>query len=204
MLRYTIFVVLFFLSFSNSTFSKDTLSNKNDKWEDYEHKPKRSVLYSLFPGAGQIYNEIGYRRVSQKKHRSWWKVPIIYGALGYTGYMFYDNFKSAKLLKEEILYRRENGATSNLHPELINYADEDALISGYGPQSDFNKGYDEHAKGRDLMLAASIGIYGLNLIEAFVDGHFVSFNVSEDLTLQMQPTVIGIYNPGIKLSFNFN
>jgi len=118
--------------------------------------------------------------------------------------MYYDNLKSAKLLKEEILFRRENGSASNLHPELISYVDEDALISGYGPSSAPNKGFDDHAKSRDLFLAASIGIYGLNLIEAFVDGHFVSFDVSEDLTLRVQPTVIGLYNPGINLSFNFN
>lgn len=193
------FLISFFILFSFSGLSKDTTNVKKDKWENYEHKPKRSALWSLFPGAGQIYNEVGYRKVQNKRHRAWWKVPIIYGGLGACGYYFYDNYKRARMLKEEVLFRRDNGDSTNLHPELLGYITENALINGYNDGNENQYGFNFRAKRRDLFMAATIGIYALNIIEAFVDGHFVSFDVSEDLSLTCTPIMFDQYTPGVSL-----
>jgi Family of unknown function (DUF5683) len=197
-------VIISFISFAVNSIAQDSIPEKKDKWAAYEHKPKRAVLWSLLPGAGQIYNEIGYRRVRQKKHRAWWKVPIIYGGLGVCAYYFWENYSQGKLLKEEIQFRREYGDSTNLHPSLIEYSTEFELINGY---TDFNQnefqGFDLRAKRRDIFIAATIGVYAFNLIEAYVDGHFVSFDVSDDLSMRFMPVMFDRYSPGMSLQFNF-
>lgn len=195
-------ILLLLLSFN--AHAGDTTVIKKDKWVDYVHKPKVSALWSLLPGAGQFYNELGYRRVSQKKNRAWWKIPIIYGGLGACGYYFYYNYSRGHKIKEELLFRREFGDSTNLHPELINYSSESALINGYSAGNNIYQGFDLYSKRRDIFIAASIGIYALNIIEAFVDGHFVSFNVSEDLGLSCFPVMFDKYTPGISLTLSFN
>ncbi|MEX1003438.1 MAG: DUF5683 domain-containing protein [Crocinitomicaceae bacterium] len=204
--------VLFFVTIllCEFSFSQDTNEVKKDKWADYEHQPKRAALLSILPGAGQFYNEIGYRKAMDKKNRAWWKIPIIYGGLGACGYFWWHNYSQSQLLKEEILYRRENGAAAVLHSSLAGYSSENTLINGYSyidPATGDEKiahGFDTRAKRRDIFLFASIGIYGLNIVEAFVDGHFVSFDVSEDLSLSCVPFMFDRSTPAIHLSLNFN
>lgn len=182
----------------------------NDKYPNYEHKPKRAVLWSLFPGGGQIYNEVGYRRIPQKKHRAWWKVPIIWGGLGACGYYTWYNFRESKFLKEEVLYRRENGDSTNLHSHLAGFTSEATLLSGYSYQDSldgnsikFRPGFDVRAKRRIVFLASSIGIFALAMIEAYVDAHFVTFDVSEDLGLSIVPVMFDQYSPGVSFRFSF-
>ncbi|MBD3638541.1 MAG: hypothetical protein HUJ25_14405 [Crocinitomicaceae bacterium] len=179
------------------SFGQDSLGVDNKK-STYEHSPKKAVLWSIFPGAGQIYNEIGYRKVSNKKHRAWWKVPLIYGGLGVCGYYFWHNYSQSQLFKEEILFRRDN-PDSTLHAELVNYTTESSLINGYGDLP----GFDTYAKRRDIFIAATVGVYALNLIEAYVDGHFVTFDVSDDLSLRCMPVMFDKYSPGVSLRLNF-
>lgn len=183
--------------------AEDTTNVKKDKWADYEHKPKRAALFSLFPGAGQIYNEVGYRRIPHKKHRAWWKVPIIWGGLGACGYYWYQNYQQTQLFREEILFRRDNPG-SILHPELAVYDTEAKLTGGYTDINGENFGYDGYARRRDIFLIAAIAIYGLNITEAFVDGHFVTFDVSQDLSFSCYPTMLDRHSPGVSLTLNFN
>jgi hypothetical protein len=120
-------LLFFFLLLSFNTQAQDSIPDKKDKWVDYEHKPKRSALWSLIPGGGQIYNEVGYRRIPGKKNRAWWKAPIIWGGLGACGYYYWLNLSQSLKIKEEVLFRRENGPAANLHPELAVFASEDSL-----------------------------------------------------------------------------
>lgn len=168
----------------------------------YEHNRSRAALFSaIIPGSGQIYNEIGYRKVSQKKHRAWWKVPIIYGGLGACGYYFYENNKWANLSRQEWLERDANESLS-YYDIRFNGISKDQLIGGSDAANFI--GYDQFARRRDIFTFAFIGVWGLSVIEAYVDAHFVSFDVSEDLSLRTYPTLIGGRNPGISLQLNFN
>ena len=200
----TIILSFFIFSFAGFVAAQDdTLSQPKDKWADYEHKPKRAVLWGLFPGAGQIYNEVGYRRASNKKHRAWWKVPVIYGGMGVCGYYFWKNFTNARDFKNEINYRREFGDTTNLIPALANYETEDELINGYIFNGEEHLGFNTYARRREIFIAATVGIYALSIIEAYVDAHFVTFDVSEDLSMRVMPTMINSYTPGVSIKFNF-
>ncbi len=194
-------VFIAFLFFTTFSFGQDTSITK----APYEHIVKRATIWSaIIPGAGQIYNEVGYRKYANKKHRAWWKVPLIYGGLGATGYFYYINNKESNLLKEEILFRREHGY--NLHSQYDNATSEDNLIDGqfYNTDGTLNGGFDEYSKNRDLFIFAFIGVWAIQTIEAMIDAHFVSFDVSPDLTFNWTPTMMDFNTPGISLNLNFN
>ena len=152
----------------------------------YTHIRKRAAIWSVcLPGSGQIYNEFGYRKYAGKKHRAWWKVPVIYGGLGVTSYFFYQNYTEARGLKQEILYRRENPGMKNNYFE---YEEESDLVDGFSISSTLQfKGFNAYARDRDLFIFAIAGVWLLQTVEAYVDAHFVTFDVSDKLSFSWNP-----------------
>jgi len=208
--------ILFIILLSCSSFSalaqnsEEKPKDKKEKDTSLVHFPNKAALWSLFPAAGQVYNEIGYRQHANKKNRAWWKVPIIYGGLGACSYFWYKNMKMTQLLKKEILWRRDNGDSLFYHYDFQSYSSESDLINGY---TDFDPitgqpttklGFDEYARRRDLLLFGTIGVYGIQILEAYIDAHFVTFDVSQDLSMSIYPKMMAPRTPGVSLSFNFN
>lgn len=186
----------------------------------YHHKWKHATIWSAcIPGAGQIYNEIGYRKIKNKKHRAWWKVPIIYGALGVTGYYFYDYLALARSQKTEWIYRGEN-PNLLLYPEFYDWSRQELIDGKALPKLDENgnqlynsegdplfytsPGFDLAAKRRDMLAFGFLAIWGLQTVEALVDGHFVHFDVSEDLSFSWSPTMITRETMGFSVRLQFN
>ncbi len=125
-------------------------------------KPAKAAFYSaLVPGLGQVYN------------KKYWKLPIVYGALG-TGLYFcitsntkYQNFR------EE--YKARLQGTNNPNDEF------------FGPLKDINsieRGMRFYQRNRDLSVLITAGIYILNIIDANVDAHLSQFNVNDNLSLK--------------------
>jgi hypothetical protein len=162
----------------------------------YHHIRRDAALWSAFiPGAGQIYNEFGYRKIPQRKNMAWWKVPIIYGGLGTIGYFFYQNMATARALKAEWIYR-DNGYGPFLYAEYENWGKQELLD---GNLTTAGIGYDEAAKRRDMLGFGFIALWGLQVVEALVDAHFVTFDVSEDLSFHWSPAVLPFSTPGMAL-----
>ena len=216
MLKSAFFLALTLFTFSVGAQDVDSLSGDLDddlnSVTGYTHFTKRAAIFSaLIPGAGQIYNEIGYRKIPQKKNRAWWKVPIIYGGLGVCGYYFYHNNKYAALTKQEFLFR-ENNNGALLDQRFADYPVDTgdttnrvfSLIDGYSSGGVDYLGFDKYANRRDLFLFGFVGVWALNVIEAYVDAHFVTFDVSEDLSLSIYPTIFANRSPGLSLKFDFN
>lgn len=137
-----------------------------------KHSPKTATLLSLaLPGAGQVYNRKNW----------WWKVPVIYGAgaaLTY-GVVFYqknyDDFRSA------YKYRIENKVELN-GDQRFDQFQTPTLLS-------IRESYRE---SRDQCIIGLLLVYTLQVVDAAVEAHFFDFNVSDDLSLNIQPT----YTPG--------
>ena len=150
---------------------------------------KKVMLYSaVLPGSGQIYNSI--HRENGPKH-AYWKVPIIYAALGTAGYFLTVNNQTQKSLKTEYQYRMING--SNLDPKWAIY-DDAAVLSLY--QSYLNK--------RDMSILGCAAVYFIQIAEAGVEAHFLHFDVSDKLSIQANPTFFGPTSAGIHLKFQFH
>lgn len=133
------------------------------------HKPNTAVFMSaVVPGLGQVYN------------KKYWKVPIIYGAGGafayYLGYYQdkYSKFRNAL----------ETGKEG-----------QEYLIDGrtYDYQS-LSQGRDFYRRYRDLNILGLSAIYFLNIVDAMIDAHFFYYDVSDDLSMYIQPAVFN--NPG--------
>ncbi len=148
------------------------------------HNPTKALLLSLLPGAGQIYNGQA------------WKIPIIYGALGGVGYFTYTYYKSMKSFKDEYLSRRAGN-----EPQLDGY-------TNYPVSSIYNL-YQSNNKSFQTFVLITVAVYGLNLIDAYVFGHLYDFQVSDDLSLNLSPSLAPDYSspmglsPAVQLTLRF-
>lgn len=145
-----------------------------------EHSADVALRWSLIPGGGQIYN-----------HQAW-KVPIIYGAFAGMGYFIYDNYKSMKMFKDEYLYRVNHDDT----PNLSDYASY--------PTSNIYSLYNSYNRNFQLMVIITVGIYALNLVDAYVFGHLFDFQMDDNLTLgpSVQETPYGLL-PSVGMEYKF-
>lgn len=157
---------------------------------------KRSLMV---PGWGQYTNG-----------GLWWvKVPIIYGGL-VSGYLVFDYWQwYYKKFLDELAYRIEtNGQGEDGDPDLRNYTSIEGLVA--------QKNYGR--RNRDLTILVSVGFWGLNAIEAYVDSMLKNrWNIGRDMTMKISPTLMPSYSyggnsfmggygvaPGIKLTMNIN
>ena len=115
------------------------------------HSPKKATILALvLPGSGQIYN------------RKYWKVPIVYGALGYAGYSMVTN--------------RANLRTFNDSISAI-------FSSGKSPSAQLIAERDRYRGNRDMAILSMAGIYVLQAIDATVDAHFYKFNINDAIAI---------------------
>lgn len=162
---------------------------KADMLSDTTHSPKKAALLSLIPGGGQIYNHIA---MPKGRKNAFWKIPIIYAGLGATSYFAIQNHKVQKTLKEEYLFRAENGFPNPDLPDYATYDNQGVLTL-----------FENSRRSRDLMIFAFIAVYGLNILDAHVEAHFINFDISKDLTLSIKPRMHDFHTPGLALSLNF-
>jgi hypothetical protein len=173
---------LVFVLLTSKLFAQDTIVNSIDS--SFQHNPKKALLLSaVIPGAGQIYNHLA---MPKGKKKAYWKVPLIYAGLGSMGYFLIKNQQLQLALKDEYTLRK-GGAIPN--PTWEEYDDEGILNL-----------YNQHLDRRDLSIVGLTLVYLLQLVDAHVEAHFVDFDVSEKLTLNVRPTVINTTIPGVQLS----
>ena len=120
--------------------------------------PSKAAFYSaIFPGVGQIYN------------KKYWKVPLVYGALGTTIYFYINNNKKYHLFRDTYKRRLEGFTDDN-----YSYLDNTRLIAA-------QKFYQNN---RDLSALLTGLFYILNIVDANVDAHLMQFNVNDKLTVK--------------------
>jgi hypothetical protein len=137
------------------------------------HPPKRAALFSaVLPGAGQVYNH------------KYWKVPILYAGFGGLGYLFVQNQQQFAYYRDILKARHDTTITFN--DPLPNQSDQQI----YTYREDFRR-------YRDLCFIGLFAVYVLNVVDASVDAHMFTFDVSEDLTLNMAPYYVPAYHPSM-------
>lgn len=153
--------------------------------------PKRATIYSaILPGAGQVYN------------KKYWKVPIVYAAIGIPAYAFFFN-KSWYEKCQYALTVTINGSTGDslakVAPELLPFVQSDDV-------NGIITNRDSFRKNQDYSVLFFLLFYGLNIVDATVDAHLKDFNVSSDLSFQIKPMILPGPTPsaGITLAFDFH
>jgi hypothetical protein len=139
------------------------------------HDPRIATRRSLIlPGWGQVYN------------REYWKVPIVWGALGTAaGFWIYNNtwYRRTKTAFE-IVVDTATGRYGEIHPRLKSQT-TGLPFDAYNLQRFRN----EFRKNRDYSLLYFILLWGLNIADATVFGHLKEFDVSNDLSLKVKPNL---------------
>ena len=148
---------------------------------------RATILSTIIPGAGQIYNHMA---MPKGKKKAFWKLPIIYAGLGYTGYSLIYNQITAASFKTEYKNRQNGG---QLNADYAVY-DDDALITLYRQYLDL----------RDASIFGFGGMYLLQIADAHIEAHFCNFDISDDISFQLRPSIVAGAIPGISLTFHFN
>ena len=167
----------------------------NYKTNDVSSVKKATTLACIFPGAGQIYN------------RSYWKVPFVVGGFASMIYCIdwnnrgFQRFKKAYNLLSDY----------DEHPENYPNGPTDEFHGRYS--ADFIKNLrDNYRRNRDLCIILSGALYVLQIIDAHVDAHLKDYDISDDLSMNLEPLVNYTYVPtlqgnrpvfGFNLSLNF-
>ncbi len=185
-------LLVFLLGLSSSFLAQDdTLYVSQDTVKP--HSVKKAVLLSIMPGLGQIYN---HRAMPKGKKKAYWKVPLIYAGLGAATYFLISNQNEVNQLRREYNDKVTGNASSysgTYDVNLIANLDDAAVLTLH----------DQHQTWRDFSILGVALVYGLQLLDAGVEAHFVDFDVSDDLSIGIEPTVIQGTTAGISLSFNF-
>ncbi len=162
------FIILFLFFGLTSIFAQEKtkiISKDSIKSEEIDPlRPAKAAFYSaILPGLGQAYN------------KKYWKIPLVYGAIGTSAYLYIDNQKNYNLYRDEYKSRLEGLPSKN--PSLAEL-DESRLIR-------IQKGFQ---RNRDLSALFMVGFYILNIIDANIDASLSQFNVDENLAFK--PAVI--------------
>ena len=187
----------------NKVDSINVLSKKKPKrdWATWAPDPKRAMwLAIVLPGAGQVYN------------RKYWKLPIVYG--GFLGciYAWRWNNQMYRDYSQAYMDIMDDDPNTQSYNQFLHLGAQitDDNIERY--QNIFKRRKDYYRKYRDLSIFCLIGVYALSVIDAYVDASLSQFDISKDLSLRIEPSVINSHmsnNPvkssalGLQCSLNF-
>ncbi|MBN8667453.1 MAG: hypothetical protein J0M30_08105 [Chitinophagales bacterium] len=136
--------------------------------------PRKVALRSaIIPGWGQATN------------KKYWKIPIVYAALGITSYVFFDNIGVYREYRFAYAARIKAQAPAY---DSTDYNTLDQLYKIISPES-IRAGRDEFRKYIDYSVLVFVLFWGLNVVDAAVDGHLKSFDISPDLSMKIKPVV---------------
>lgn len=174
---------------------------KQRNWATWRPNPKRAMWLALvLPGAGQIYN------------RKYWKLPIVYGgfvgcvyALRWNNQMYHD-------YSQAYLDLMDDDPNTQSYNQFLHLGAQINSSNMARFQKLFKNRKDTYRRWRDLSVFCLIGVYALSVIDAYVDASLSEFDISKDLSLRVEPTIINNNrerNPlksnslGINCSLNF-
>ncbi|MFZ4522850.1 MAG: DUF5683 domain-containing protein [Bacteroidales bacterium] len=168
-LPFTFFISLFLvhpiLSFAQSDTAFVELP---DSIREKEHSPTKATLMSMcLPGLGQVYN------------KKYWKVPVIYAGFGLMGYFIYtntDKYINYKCAYIESMAGNKNGSYSDL---VNRYSSQDLLSTR-----------EYYRRNLEISILISAVWYAINILDATVDAHLYTFNISDNLAMKVEPVLM--------------
>ncbi|MBQ0770160.1 MAG: hypothetical protein KBT58_12795 [Bizionia sp.] len=140
--------------------------------------PSRAAFYSaILPGLGQAYN------------KKYWKIPIVYAAIGTGIYFYIDNNTEYKKVRNA--YRRR----------LAGFSDDQ--FQGRLTDDGLRQAQTTLRRNKELSLLVTVGLYALNIIDANVDAHLLQYNIDDNLSFKPHYKLDEFDNSGsLGLTFN--
>lgn len=180
----------------DSIFVPDTSKFKTDlrkkfsmRWHTYPHSPLRATIYSaVLPGLGQIYN--GHKKEGSV-FRKYWKVPVVYGGIATCiAFIGYNT-------KKYHFYKGQYIALNDDDPNTVTDRQYDPI--------QLNNVQEQYHRWMDVSYMCLAGLFVLQIIDANVDAHLFYYDVSDDLTMSIRPSLIytGEIKPAIGIGIHF-
>ena len=158
----------------------DTLQVKHKRdWATWHPNPKRALWLALvIPGAGQIYN------------RKYWKLPIVYGGFVGCAYAMRWNNQMYRDYSQAYMDLMDNDPNTDSYNSFMHLGTkiDESNITRY--QELFKRRKDRFRRWRDLSFFCLIGVYALSVVDAYVDASLSEFDISDNLSLKVEPTII--------------
>ena len=165
-----------------------------------DRSPKKASIYAaLFPGLGQIYN------------RKYWKLPIVYGGyagliyvLGWNNSNYKDFFQGYRIIAQHssavTLKAEERVFLDNLIKNPSISLDNPSTFTYISTQ--LKSGKDFYRRNRDLTIIGIAALHVLSIIDASVDANLFDFDISDDLSMRIEPMPINLGNQNMVMGFN--
>ncbi|MDB5227889.1 MAG: hypothetical protein JWN78_2082 [Bacteroidota bacterium] len=159
----------------------DVPKGKHGKIDTTHYSPKKAALWALAcPGLGQIYN------------KKYWKLPIVYGLMGAVIYFVAANVKKL---------REYNGYIRNAYDSVPNPSPVDQL-----DVSEIETYRNTYRRNVQLASFGTALVWGLSIVDAVVDAHLHSFDISDKLSMKIKPQINSFDNSfytGLAVNLNF-
>jgi hypothetical protein len=152
------------------------------KLKPFKPNPMKVVwMGAIIPGYGQIMN------------KKYWKLPIVYGS--FLGCAYALAWNGSKYQSYMVAYKdiTDSDPSTNSFLDIIpkGYTIDSQAIGGTTTFTNtLKRKQDLFRRYRDLSIIVTIGVYALSLVDAYVDAQLYDFDISPDLTLRFQPTLI--------------
>ena len=153
--------------------------HKRRDWKTWRPNAKRAMwLAIVLPGAGQIYN------------RKYWKVPIVYGGFVGCAYAMRWNNQMFRDYSQAYMDIMDDDPNTQSYNQFLHLGAkiDDSNLTRY--QTLFKKRKDKYRRWRDMSFFCLVGVYALSIIDAYVDASLSEFDISKDLSLRVEPTII--------------
>lgn len=153
--------------------NSDTIIKKKNI--NYRNPRSAAIRSAILPGLGQVYN------------KKWWKVPIVYVALGGTAWYFFDSRKWYKefQLGYKVAYNIATKGDSTGYDKLKIFEVKNAVNQNL--QNQLQSYRDDYRRDVDYSALYFVLAWALNVVDAAVDAHLSSFDISPDLSFKIQP-----------------
>lgn len=159
--------------------STGMVRKKGRDWTRWRPSPKRALWLALvLPGAGQVYN------------RKYWKLPIFYGgfmgciyAMTWNNQMYHD-------YAQAYIDIMDNDPSTQSYNNFLHLGTTITPANEERYKSIFKQRKDRYRRWRDLSVFTTIAVYALSVIDAYVDASLSDFDISDNLSLHIAPTVI--------------
>ena len=141
--------------------------------------PKRALWLALvIPGGGQIYN------------RKYWKLPLVYG--GFLGCLYAMNWNNTmyKDYSQAYLDLMDNDPATQSYNQFMHLGNQITDANKERFKELFKKRKDRYRRWRDMSFFVLVGVYALSVVDAYVDAELSVFDISKDLSLKIEPTIL--------------
>ena len=205
------FTIFFIILTGNLAVRAQQINISNDSLRlsttviEVKRSPKKASIYAaLFPGLGQVYNH------------KYWKLPIVYGGyagliyvLGWNNNNYKDFFQGYRIIAQygsaAGLKTEERSFLDNLIKNPSVSLDNPATFKYIATQ--LKSGKDYYRRNRDLTIIGIAALHVLSIIDASVDANLFDFDISDDLSMRVEPMPINLgsqnYVMGLNVAINF-